>query len=260
MKPRLHAIGRLCGALLSVVILPTETFIAASHAEERARRGPPAGLAAPAPAPRAGGVAESATTPSRPVATGCIGALQAVAGHRLRAAEEAATAGRDAACRVVEPVVVEALAVRGPEGPLSVAFNPPVTLSCGMAKAVASWLDTSLQPLARGYFGRDLAGLEVGGGHECRRRNRATAGPLSEHATGQALDIFGFTFAGDGAAAGLRVEKPAGLRQNRFLEAARQSACGAFATSIGPGADAAHANHLHLDIQERRSAATRFCQ
>ena len=100
----------------------------------------------------------------------------------------------------------------------------------------------------------------MGGGHECRRRNRGAEGPVSEHATGKALDIFAFTFAGDKPALKLVVEKPEGLVQNRFLEAVRQSACGAFSTSIGPGSDAAHANHLHLDIQERRSASTRFCQ
>jgi hypothetical protein len=56
------------------------------------------------------------------------------------------------------------------------------------------------------------------------------------------------------------VEKPQGLAQNRFLDAVRQSACGAFMTTLGPGSDAAHANHLHVDIQERRSRASRFCQ
>ncbi|WP_368886561.1 extensin family protein [Klebsiella pneumoniae] len=40
----------------------------------------------------------------------------------------------------------------------------------------------------------------------------------------------------------------------------RQSACGAFATALGPGSDAAHYNHLHVDTQERRSAASKFCQ
>lgn len=217
----------------------------------------PAGLAGPPPA--GGDTAEAAPALPLPATSGCIDALRAIAGNRLRAPEATAVSGSEPACRVTEPVVVEALAVRGPEGPLSVAFEPPVVLSCSMAKAVAAWLDTSLQPLARGYFGRDVAGLAVGGGYECRRRNRASAGPLSEHASGKALDIFGFAFAGDGVAP-LRVEKPAGLLQNRFLEAVRLSACGAFATSIGPGADAAHANHLHLDIQERRSATTRFCQ
>jgi hypothetical protein len=129
-----------------------------------------------------------------------------------------------------------------------------------MAKTVAGWLADSVQPLARGHFGSDLAALHVGGGHECRRRNRASAGPVSEHATGKALDIFAFRLGEGKSAVRVTVEKPEGLVQNSFLTAIRQSACGAFMTALGPGADAAHANHLHVDIQERRSRASRFCQ
>ena len=166
----------------------------------------------------------------------------------------------DPACRVSEPVRVEALAIRRPGGSASVSFDPPPVLSCAMAKTLAGWLDGSVQPLARGHFERDLVALRVGGGHECRRRNRASAGPVSEHATGQALDIFAFRLGSDGNASQVVVEKPEGLAQNRFLDAVRQSACGAFMTTLGPGSDAAHANHLHVDIQERRSRASRFCQ
>lgn len=126
-----------------------------------------------------------------------------------------------------------------------------------MATAAGHWLETSVQPLTRGYFGRDLATLRVGGGHECRNRNRASSGKLSEHATGRALDIFAFEPEGGEA---VIVEKPGNLVASRFIEAVRQSACGAFATALGPGSDAAHANHLHVDIQRRRSGASRFCQ
>ncbi|SFC75646.1 Extensin-like protein C-terminus [Bosea sp. CRIB-10] len=130
-----------------------------------------------------------------------------------------------------------------------------------MARAVSLWLDTSLQPLARGVFERELTALRVGGGHECRRRNRQTQGSMSEHATGQALDIFAFQL-GEEKQGGLEVsvERPNGLEHTRFLEAVRQSACGAFMTVLGPGSDAAHANHLHVDIQQRRAASSRFCQ
>lgn len=139
-------------------------------------------------------------------------------------------------------------------------LQPPVTLSCEMATRAAAWLVDSVQPLTRGSFGRELAGLRVGGGHECRLRNRATTGVVSEHATARALDIFAFVLAGSGEGAVVSVERPENEAQRRYLAAIRQSACGAFATSLGPGADSAHSNHLHFDIQARRSPATRFCQ
>lgn len=161
----------------------------------------------------------------------------------------------------MDPVVVEALAVRGASGPGQVRLIPPPTVSCELARMVSLWLDTSLQPLGRGALARELTGLRVGGGHECRRRNRQTQGQLSEHATGRALDIFAFEF-GDEKQGGLAVsvERPSGLEQARFLDAVRQSACGAFMTVLGPGSDAAHANHLHVDVQQRRAASSRFCQ
>lgn len=190
----------------------------------------------------------------------CVRTLAAVAGNRIRPAVSAARPEAEG-CRVVDPVVVEALAVRTADGPGQVRLVPPPTVSCELAQAVSLWLDTSLQPLARGAFGRELTALRVGGGHECRRRNRQTQGQLSEHATGKALDIFAFQL-GEEKQGGVAVsvERPSGLEQTRFLDGVRQSACGAFMTVLGPGSDAAHANHLHVDVQQRRAASSRFCQ
>lgn len=189
-------------------------------------------------------------------ASTCVADLIAAHGPAIRVVT--VEAGRDGACGVVEPVQVEAMSI-GPNRQ-TIAFQPPVTLSCAMAKAVAVWLETSVQPLAKGYFAKDLTAMRVGGGHECRRRNRAATGRLSEHSTGAALDVFAVT-AGDGKAnETVVVEKPDGPGHGAFLAALRQSACGAFMTSLGPGSDAAHANHLHVDIQPRRAASSRFCQ
>lgn len=111
--------------------------------------------------------------------------------------------------------------------------------------------------MARGHYGRDLALLRVGGGHECRRRNRSADGPLSEHATGRALDVFAFEIGSGAERLSMEMAKPAG--HESFLTALRNSACGAFVTALGPGSDATHADHLHVDIQARR-ASGRFCQ
>lgn len=223
---------------------------------EALRPGPTSAPPRPAP-PGPDKRQAGASLPVREADSACPEVISAVPGNRVRAVSIKAS---EQGCTVLEPVTVEALAIRGPAGALQIRIDPPVTLACDMARVVADWLDTTVQPLARGHFGRDLASLRVGGGHECRRRNRSTAGPLSEHATGRALDVFGFMLAGPEPDAGVTVEAPKGQVQSRFLEAVRQSACGAFATALGPGSDAAHADHLHLDIMERRSAASRFCQ
>ncbi len=218
----------------------------------------PASLPAPAPSPPAASV-EDKPGVTADVST-CIRNLTSIAGNQIRPIAAAAKPEQEG-CRVADPVVVEALAVRTATGPGQVRLLPPPTVSCELAGSVSLWLDTSLQPLARGVFGRELTALRVGGGHECRRRNRQTQGQLSEHATGRALDIFAFQL-GEEKQGGVvvSVERPSGLEQTRFLDAVRQSACGAFMTALGPGSDAAHANHLHVDIQQRRAASSRFCQ
>lgn len=219
---------------------------------------PPASKPKPAETPEP----TEASKPSAPADSrsdpACLAALVAAHGSDVRVAK--VEPGQDAACSVVEPVVVEALTSGIESERRRIVLQPPVTLSCTMATSVAQWLETSVQPLAKGYFARDLTALRVGGGHECRRRNRATNGPLSEHSTGRALDIFALVV-GDGKDGGnIVVEKPDGARQRGFLAAIRQSACGAFMTALGPGSDAAHTNHLHVDTQPRRAGSSRFCQ
>lgn len=221
---------------------------------------PPAPAAAPSVPLQPRAAPTGVPLSSDPEAGACLAELTRIAGSRIRAAPPAAPLAAEG-CQVIEPVIVEAVAVRRPEGPGALVLTPPPTLSCEMARALSVWLDTALVPLARGAFGKELTQLRVGGGHECRRRNRQTQTPMSEHATGRALDIFAFQL-GEERQGGpvVSVEKPDGLVQSRFVDAVRQSACGAFMTVLGPGADAAHADHLHVDIQQRRAKSSRFCQ
>lgn len=210
-----------------------------------------------APAPGQSGGDGAASGRENPPAEGtCLTSLRTLFGDGVWKAEARPPAGAgDAFCQVTEPVQIQSLRL----GEHTLAIEPAITLSCEMATRTAGWIAHGLRPLVRGTFERDLAALRVGGGHECRRRNRAAAGTISEHATARAIDIFGFVLAGEPKTV-VSVEKPEDERQRRFLDAVRQSGCGAFTTSLGPGSDAAHANHLHFDIQARRSASTRFCQ
>lgn len=233
---------------------------------------------APVGAAKDGGAIESAMPPP-PVSLSCTVGLSASHGDGISPIDPAKLhAGIEAGCHVDEPVLVRRLTLRQGEASNTLAVDPPATMACELAAALARWAQTGLQPLAKGHFSQRITRLHVGGGHECRRRNRSKTGPLSEHATGRALDIFSFVLQGaerpeaaseargaatsddGGKTTTISVERPAGPQQLAFIEAVRQSACGAFMTVLGPGSDAAHANHLHLDIQARRSGASRFCQ
>jgi hypothetical protein len=47
-------------------------------------------------------------------------------------------------------------------------------------------------------------------------------------------------------------------RENVFLRRTHEGACGTFSTVLGPEANEAHRNHLHLDLAPRRRNA--FCE
>lgn len=205
----------------------------------------------PQPAP-----SDAAATPAPAPAATCLASLRQRYGPDLRAVALPAV---EAGCTVVEPVEISALSIRvGRQGERrKVDLQPPVTLACDMATTVATWVETSLQPLARGHYGLDLSALRVGGGHECRRRNRRSEGPLSEHATGRALDVFAIGIGSGTERLSVEMAKPGG--HEAFFTGLRHSACGAFLTALGPGSDPTHQDHLHVDIQPRR-ASSRFCQ
>ncbi|MGR3571152.1 extensin-like domain-containing protein [Brevirhabdus sp.] len=141
-----------------------------------------------------------------------------------------------------------------------VALDPPAPLRCDAALALSRWIRGTVIPAAtrlpEGKAG--LSAIEHATSYTCRRRNNAATGKLSEHAFGNAIDIFAFRF---GATETLPVKPRAGdgnLRES-FQRAVRAGACLEFTTVLGPGTDAAHARHLHLDVRQRRGGF-RLCQ
>jgi hypothetical protein len=75
---------------------------------------------------------------------------------------------------------------------------------------------------------------------------------MSEHGFGNAIDISAFTLE-----SGRKVKVEQGFwgsrSEARFLEDVRGDACGQFHTVLGPGSDKHHEDHIHLDMQNRRS-------
>jgi hypothetical protein len=128
-----------------------------------------------------------------------------------------------------------------------VAIAPPATLRCTMAEAVAQWIREDVAPAAA-KLGAPPRELENMGSYECRGRNRISGATLSEHGRANALDVRGFKLANkaDVVLADPKVPKD-------FRDAIRVSACARFSTVLGPGSDAEHAEHIHLDLIERRN-------
>ena len=128
-----------------------------------------------------------------------------------------------------------------------VAIAPPATLRCTMAEAVARWIREDVAPAAAG-LGSPPRELENMGSYECRGRNRVSGATLSEHGRANALDVRGFKLANKQIVVLADPKVP-----RDFRDAIRTSACARFSTVLGPGSDAEHAEHVHLDLIERRN-------
>jgi hypothetical protein len=136
--------------------------------------------------------------------------------------------------------------VRLAPGSLGLAPNVPI-LRCPVAAGLVLWRRHGLEPLARQTMGSPLRSIEHIGSYNCRLQ-RGNAGVLpSQHATANAVDITGFTFA-DGSRARLPDDWTGDGRTARFVRQAQTQACQVFKVVLGPKANAAHADHFHLDM------------
>jgi hypothetical protein len=101
------------------------------------------------------------------------------------------------------------------------------------------------------------AKILIGTSYECRGQNRQAGAKLSEHAFANGVDVMGFAFR---ARPTIAIAPRTGDAPEALFQAAvRQKACAYFSTVLGPGSDAAHANHLHLDMRARRPGSG-ICQ
>lgn len=161
--------------------------------------------------------------------------------------EHKAESNPEIGCSIPYPLMLKSLGK-------SIAIAPGTELNCPMAEAAARFAADVVQPAAKAEFGADLKSINQASAFVCRPRNGTRK--LSEHAFGNAIDIASFTLSN-----GKKIEVgPAPPEKDaKFLDTVRKAACGPFKTVLGPGADADHALHFHLDLEPRRHGGT-FCQ
>ena len=161
--------------------------------------------------------------------------------------EHSAESNPEIGCSIPYPLVLKRLGK-------SIAIAPGTELNCPMAEAAARFAADVIQPAAKTELGADLKSIGQASAFVCRPRHGTRK--LSEHAFGNALDIASFTLS-DGRKVEVGPTPPE--KDAKFLNAVRKAACGPFKTVLGPGADADHALHFHLDLEPRRHGGT-FCQ
>jgi hypothetical protein len=139
-----------------------------------------------------------------------------------------------------------------------VALNNTATVNCGYVGPFNRWMGSSVQRAAEQNFGERVAAVDVAASYSCRARNNRGGSKMSEHGFGNAVDIAAFTLQ-----SGRKITVKEGWRgdsdERHFLREVRSQACGDFKTVLGPGSDRAHRDHLHLDLQTRRSGS-RYCR
>lgn len=166
--------------------------------------------------------------------------------------------GSGSGCGAPAPISVTAIA--------GVRVDPPATLTCEMAAALHGWITTTVQPAAKRRLNTRVTEIHAAASYVCRLRNNASSGKLSEHGRANALDMSGFSFALSEAVAvkddswGTSLLATLGLsKRGSFLEDIREGACGYFTTVLGPGSDAYHGNHFHVDALVRKGGY-RICK
>ncbi len=155
---------------------------------------------------------------------------------------------RENSCSIDNPVLVSAL-------PGSVEVAPASLMACPVAESLARWMSEVVSPEAERQFQTTPNKLLIGTSYQCRdQRNGAK---LSEHAFGNGVDVMGFEFAKRPPV--VIASQPENSPEASFQFAIQKAACPIFNTVLGPGSDAAHGDHLHLDLRQRKGDY-RICQ
>jgi hypothetical protein len=130
-------------------------------------------------------------------------------------------------------------------------------MTCKEALAYAVWERQVVQPAAAQLLGGPVTVIDHFGSYQCRRMYGQAVGDVSQHATANAIDIAGFELA-NGAKVSVEGDWADPGPKGVFLHRVRQGACGVFSVVLSPDYNAAHHNHLHLDMTPGMGVG-RFC-
>ena len=139
---------------------------------------------------------------------------------------------------------VRLASLQGDDAAFALSNLGPVT--CPLADTFAGWARFGVDRAAEQILGSRLVRIETMGSYNCR--NVGGSSRRSAHATANAIDVSAFVLA-DGRRVSVLGNWNAGTAaERRFLGVIHGSACKRFGTVLGPGYNAAHRDHLHLEL------------
>ncbi|WP_291954903.1 extensin family protein [Chelatococcus sp.] len=162
--------------------------------------------------------------------------------------EQARAISGPGACGMDYPFRVSAFS----EG--SITLKSRALLACPAITTTDRWFAEIVQPAAMLYFGQPVTGVNAGS-YNCRTMNNKAGAPRSEHSYGNAVDIMSLTFA-DGRVITVLKGWRGAPEEQEFLREIFVGSCRYFSTVLGPGADAHHNDHFHLDLARHARGRT----
>jgi len=139
---------------------------------------------------------------------------------------------------------VKLVSLRGEAASMGVTNLGAVT--CPLAQTFAAWARFGVDRAAQQILGSPLARIETMGSYNCR--TVAGRDRMSGHATASAIDVSAFILADGRRISVLRDWRSASPQTRAFLETVHASACKRFGTTLGPGYNAAHRDHFHVEL------------
>jgi hypothetical protein len=145
--------------------------------------------------------------------------------------------------------------MRGPRTTAAIVpavVTPPATLACPIVSALDRWVSEGVQQAALRWFGAQVSEIKQISAYSCRSMVGAGSSHISEHAYGNALDVAGFILA-DGRKITVKNGWRGTPEEQGFLHDVQLAACNTFTTVLAPGYNAAHYDHIHVDLMRRSS-------
>jgi hypothetical protein len=223
---RMALVAALAVLISGCSVLPEGRVLSRAPASQPARASAPAVLPAP----------------SRAETRQCIAALTQAQVRFTPVPDQTFGAGCSQLGSVRLSTISLADAQRG-ANELAISNIGPVR--CELAQRFAGWAQYGVARAAEQMLGSPLVRIETMGSYSCR--NIAGSPKLSQHAHANAIDIAAFVLA-DGRRISVKQGWQGTNQERAFLRTIHASACKRFGTVLGPDYNAAHRDHLHVDM------------